>query len=227
MAWTYTDTEYVKLYRKFIGWEWYQDVNTKVLFLHCLLRANWKPGRWQGIEYKAGQFITSLRMLSKETGLTVDQVRTAIKHLKATGEITDFSQANFRIITVKNWHLYQTDTKPNPRPVPDQSQTVPNRYKNYRTIEDKNMYTPHTPPTFEEVQDYCFQNGYQNTDIEAFMAYNEAQNWKMDWKKALVLWAKKDKDRGKRSGNQFANMIRHDDYDMDAIEAAMLGGYDG
>lgn len=224
MAWTYTDTEYVKLYRKFIGWEWYQDVNTKVLFLHCLLRANWKPGRWQGMEYKAGQFITSLSRLAKETGLTVDQVRTALKHLKATGEVTDFRQANFRVITVKNWSQYQTDTKPNPKPLPNQSQTVPNRYKKIRTIEDKNMYVPHTPPTFEEVQDYCYQNGYQNTDIEAFMDYNEAQNWKMDWKKALVLWNKKDKERGKRSGNQFTNMIQHDDYDMADIEAAWLEG---
>ena len=81
-----------------------------------------------------------------------------------------------------------------------------------------------TPPTFEEVQDYCLQNGYQNTDVQAFMDYNEAQNWKMDWRKALVLWAKKDKERGKRSGNKFTDMIQHDDYDMAAIEAAWMEG---
>ena len=28
--WEYTDTEYIKLFRKMLKWEWYSDVNTKV-----------------------------------------------------------------------------------------------------------------------------------------------------------------------------------------------------
>ena len=55
--WEYTDTEYIKLFRKMLNWEWYTDVNTKVLFLHCLLKANWKDGSWHGHKYKRGQFI--------------------------------------------------------------------------------------------------------------------------------------------------------------------------
>lgn len=218
MAWNYTDTEYIKLYRKFIGWEWYQDVNTKVLFLHCLLRANWKPGRWQGMEYKAGQFITSLSQLSKETGLTVMQVRTALKHLKLTGEVTDFQQANFRIITVKNWVRYQADNKPINKPLTDDQQAVNNRYKKIISIKDKNVYKE---PTQTEIEEYCLQKNYQINDIDKFISYNSGKGWSMDWKVALDLWYKKGKE-SKPKQNSFNMMIQHDDYDMDELERKLL-----
>ena len=105
--WEYTDTEYIKLFRKMLNWEWYTDINTKVLFLHCLLKANWKDGAWHGHTYKRGQFITSLPSLSKETGLSIQQVRTALKHLKSTGELTVKNYSKFRVITVVSYDSFQ------------------------------------------------------------------------------------------------------------------------
>ena len=34
--------DYVKISRKILDWEWYTDINTKVLFLHILLKAKQK-----------------------------------------------------------------------------------------------------------------------------------------------------------------------------------------
>lgn len=109
--WNYSDNEFIKIYRKMLNWEWYTDVNTTKLFLHCLLRANWKPGRWRGYKYDRGQFITSLAKLSKETGLTVRQVRTALEHLIETGEVTSKNFPRFRIITVLAYDDYQKSDK--------------------------------------------------------------------------------------------------------------------
>lgn len=114
---------YIKLYRKMLTWEWYDDINTKILFLHCLLRAEWKSGSWHGINYEAGQFITSLPNLVKETGLSLQQVRTALNHLKATGEVTDFRQGNARIITIVKWNEYQGDNRSTNRLSTDFQQT--------------------------------------------------------------------------------------------------------
>lgn len=102
---------FIKLYRKLIDWEWYDDTNTFRVFTHCLLRANWKPCKWHGVDIEAGQFITSLANLAEETHLTVMQVRTALNHLILTGEITSYQQGKFRIITVNNWCQYQGDNK--------------------------------------------------------------------------------------------------------------------
>lgn len=117
MAWNYSPKEFIKVYRKFMEWEWYTDVNTKTLFLHCLLRANWKAGSWKGINYRPGEFITSLPSLAEESGLSVQQVRTSLEKLISTGEITSKTTDSVtgrkltrnRIITVNNWDEYQVD----------------------------------------------------------------------------------------------------------------------
>ena len=98
-------------YRKIMQWEWYTDVNTAHLFRHCILRANYQDTMWRGIEVKRGSFITSLQTLSTETGLTVKQVRTALEKLEKTGEVANCSTSKYRIITVKNYDLYQLEGK--------------------------------------------------------------------------------------------------------------------
>ena len=45
---------WVKLHRQLLDWEWYTDINTKVVFLHCLIKANWEDKRWRGVVIKRG-----------------------------------------------------------------------------------------------------------------------------------------------------------------------------
>ena len=99
---------FIKLDRNILEWGWYQNVNTKVLFLHCLLRANWKPGVWKGQKYERGEFITSIKSLADETGLTEQTVRTALKNLKLTGELTNKTTSKYSVITVNNYDKYQS-----------------------------------------------------------------------------------------------------------------------
>lgn len=89
---------FVKFDRKMTEWEWYRDVPTKVLFIHCIFRANWKIGCVNGTKIKRGQFVTSLAKLSEETGLTIRQTRTALEHLEMTGELTNETSAKGRAL---------------------------------------------------------------------------------------------------------------------------------
>lgn len=98
---------WIKLFSKFVNWEWYTDQNTKSLFLHCLLKANWKESKFMGETIPRGSFVTSLDSLGKELGLTVQEIRTALKHLISTNELTSKSTNKYRIITVVNYELYQ------------------------------------------------------------------------------------------------------------------------
>lgn len=100
--------DYIKLSRKILEWEWYSDIKTCRLFLHMLLKANWKDGRFQGMEVPRGSFISSLQNLSTETSLSVREVRTALEHLESTGEVTHKGHAKHSVFTVKNYALYQT-----------------------------------------------------------------------------------------------------------------------
>lgn len=98
---------YIKLHRQFSEWEWYKDINTKTLFIHCLISANFKDAKWQGITIKRGQFTTSLQHLADECGLSVRNVRTSIEKLEKTGEIIVQSTNKYTLITVCKFDVYQ------------------------------------------------------------------------------------------------------------------------
>lgn len=137
------------MFRKMVFWEWYTDVNTTKLFLHCLLMANWRPGRWKGISYERGQFITSIDHLSKETGLTVQEVRTALDHLKATNEITSESTNRYTLITVVSFEKYQGEQQAN-----QQTNNTQNNKRNNKQATNKqqqNKNNKNNKNTTEEV----------------------------------------------------------------------------
>lgn len=98
---------FIKVHRQMVQWGWYKDPVVKVLFLHFLLTANFKDMEWMGRTIKSGQLVTSNNHLAEDLGLSVQQVRTALKKLKKTGEITSESTNKYTVITLVNWGKYQ------------------------------------------------------------------------------------------------------------------------
>ena len=128
---------FIKLYKKMLQWEWYKNPNTARLFIHCLLKANWKPTRWHGVDLAPGQFVTSISKLSEETGLTVSQVRSNLNALHLTGELTSKTTNKYRVITVNNWCSYQANDKQTDKQTASKLATD----KEYKEIKNKrNIY---------------------------------------------------------------------------------------
>ena len=128
---------FIKLHRKILKWEWYQETNVFRVFLHLLLKANHAPARWQGIEIKAGQLVTSYRHLAAELDLSPDTVHRAIKKLVSTGEIEVCPNARNTIITLKNYIEYQ-DSRTLSERSPNDSRTLPERKPNQTRIIENN-----------------------------------------------------------------------------------------
>ena len=100
------NTGFIKMHRKFMEWEWYGDNNTKVLFLHCLLSVNWADRKWRGKIVKRGTFLTSIERLAGETCISYQNVRTSLKRLKSTHEITYVTTRKGTCITVCKFDSY-------------------------------------------------------------------------------------------------------------------------
>lgn len=98
---------WIKLHRKITEWEWYKDIPVRILFEHLLLTATHKEITRKNKTIKPGSRMTSLSELSHETGLSMQQIRTALNKLKSTCEVTCEITNQNSIITVNNWNLYQ------------------------------------------------------------------------------------------------------------------------
>jgi hypothetical protein len=115
---------FITLHRKLLDWEWYSDINTKTLFIHCLLKANWEDKNWRGIDVKRGSFVTSYDSLSKETKLTIQQIRTSIFKLTKTQEINIQTTNKFTLLTIVKYEDYQSlETKPTHKQQTNNKQT--------------------------------------------------------------------------------------------------------
>lgn len=136
---------WISISRNILDWGWYMDKNTFKLFLHMLLKANWKDGEFMGVKIERGSFATSFSTLVAETGLTEREVRTAVKHLISTGEVTSERHPKFTVFTIKNYCLYQqSDTQvTGKRQASDRQMTVERHRSDTgaSTIEQRNKET--------------------------------------------------------------------------------------
>lgn len=145
---------WIKLHRKFLDWEFYDDINTKVLFLHLLLNANYEDKKWQGILIKRGQLVTSREHLAKQVGLSIQQVRTSLDKLENNQQITRKTTNKYTLITIEKYGLYQSydDYITNKQPAKQ-----PTNNHNIRNKEIKNNIYE-----FQKNQNDNFESLYEN-----------------------------------------------------------------
>ena len=142
---------YIKIFRSILGWEWYQDSNTKAVFLHLLLNANWEETRYRGVVVPRGSLIAGRKSIAHDLGMTERAVRTSLDHLKSTGEVTIQSTNRFSVITIVNWDNFQgveekatsqmSSQRSGKRPATDQQPTTYKEYKEYKNIRSEEVYT--------------------------------------------------------------------------------------
>jgi len=75
--------------------------------MHLLLKANFKKKKWRDITVEKGEFISSYKHLAKDTGLSFQQVKTAVNHLVKTGEIKTRSTNKYTVFAITNYLKYQ------------------------------------------------------------------------------------------------------------------------
>jgi len=98
---------FITLSRKILQWEWYTDANTMRLFIHCLLKANWKDKNWRGMVVRRGTFITSQQNLADDLGLSRKQIQLSLDKLIETGEVHKKGHNKYTLVTIVKYDDYQ------------------------------------------------------------------------------------------------------------------------
>lgn len=165
----------------------------KTILITLLLMADHEGNEWEyhGQKYKTqpGQFVTSLPSIVEECGkgVTIQNVRTALKRFEKLEFLTDKSTKQNRLITIVNWGLYQDkstrDNRQSNSQLTDDQQTPnsqltannngimqsPNKEKNESEISSADIekvadyyqavIRPLSPNDFNELKQDCKQYG--------------------------------------------------------------------
>ena len=149
---------WVKIYDSILEWEWSDDPNMVSLWVHLLLRANYKDKKWHGIEVKRGQLVTGRAVLSELTGLSERSIRTCLARLQETGEIFIKTTNKYSIITICKYERYQQNEKTNDqqttskRPANDQQTTT--TLERIEEVEYNNNLSDDKLSSLKEVVDF-------------------------------------------------------------------------
>lgn len=153
---------WVKLHRKLLEWEWYEDAHMVHLLVHLLLTATHEARKYKGLTIKRGQLVTSIKKLAEALGVSETSTRRRMKRLKSGGFLTIKVAHNITTITICNYDSYQMDKKESGGRMAEEwrknggkvAEAHSNRYnkKGRRSNEDNtSLQSPLPPPRVREV----------------------------------------------------------------------------
>lgn len=160
---------FIKIDRNILQWRWFNDANTFRVFVWLLLVANISDKPFESITVHRGQKATSYGTIARNLAISYDQTRTAVEHLKITGEITVRKYPKFLVISITNYDEYQSKsqakTQSNPMQVPCKSQQSKNSNTNVLLKKERNGapapgFEPGRSPDVEKLE-----NGMNRIEI--------------------------------------------------------------
>lgn len=210
---------FFKVDRNIRYWRWLKSPKTAVVWIWILASANIEPHDFEGETIQRGELATSRRTICEFTGLTENEVRTALKHLKSTGEITVRLRPKYQVITITSYCKYQdhfTGKGTGRSPAKHRQSTGRSpQSKNIRMEEgkeEKNMCVDTHTPSLSEVEEYFQRFSRSKEDSQKFYAYNAAKGWKIgntpikDWHSAADMWINRDNDNEASTNHEDSNL---------------------
>jgi hypothetical protein len=137
----------------------------------------------QDVSLLPGQFIFSYSIAEKNTGLSMQNLRTCIRDLKNKNYIDLKSTNKYSVITICNY-TNNKDTK-----------TDKQQASNKQTTSKQQASGGFKIPTIQQIEEYAKKINY-NLDPDIFFnSYNQkgwmvGKNKMVDWKSAVVNWKK-------------------------------------
>lgn len=135
------NTGWFKLHRKIIDTSFYCKPLTCHLAIHLLMIANTEDKETffngQFIKVKRGECIVGRNKLSRDTGLSEQEIKTASKHLLNCHFITSKSTNRYTLISILKYDDYQgkqTAEQPAEQPATNQQPTTSKELKNKELI---------------------------------------------------------------------------------------------
>lgn len=180
---------WIKLHRSLLEWEWFDDHNATRLLIFLLISVNHEDKKWKGVTVKAGSMIFSWETLSNSIGLTIQQVRSAMKKLESSREVNRQSTNQYQIITLVKWDKMQSDRK---KLTGNQQQNQQTDNKRITTTKEEEEYkeekTETGTPSLGEVIYFFDSKGYDSIYASKVFEWYQYRNWEVNGESILKKW---------------------------------------
>ena len=200
---------------KLDSWCWRGNMNKNYLMMYLLVKANFKDEPFETIIVKRGQLVFSYDRLSLETGMPLQTLRTTLRDLEKTNQITTKSTRKWSLLTIceyDSWQensdksntqsVTQTDTQTDTNIINKEIQELKEENKRLKeeltNVSKKKASSVFVPPSIEEVDAYVKEHGY-HFSAEHFVSFYASKGWMVgknkmkDWKMACRTWENKRK----------------------------------
>lgn len=98
---------WVKLHRKILEWEFYNDMPVRSVFIHLLLKAEFETVVSHGITVQRGQALVTVKGLAEDLKITEKQVRRAFTDLQKYNAVMVEGTNKHSLLTIVNYDGYQ------------------------------------------------------------------------------------------------------------------------
>jgi len=197
---------WIKLWRKSLDAGWLQNHKLWTFWCWCLMKASHKEHDqiigYQKIHLMPGEFVFGLKVASKELKMSIQSIRTCVKFLKTSENLTVKPTNKFSTISIINWNTYQdkeieTNSQTNKR-LTNKQQTTNNKQECNKNVKNVKIYIPDNFSISERVKVWAYKNNFQNLEqhLEHFKLSCTAKGYKyVDWDSAFMRaikdnWAK-------------------------------------
>lgn len=223
---------WIKLHRSLKDWEWYGDKNALLLLIHLLVSVNYEDKKWRGVTIKAGSMVLSWETLSTQTGLTIQQCRTAMSKLEASKEVTRQSTNRFQVVSLVKWDKLQSDNKQITNKLIGKQQTnnkqitTTKEYKEYKETKELTLMekitrrktefsdlvfqyqNEYNPELLQEFIDYWTEHGIKDRKMRFEKEKSFSVSLRLNrWFKNQKQW-KKEKSSAKKEKKTLAQIMR-------------------
>lgn len=212
---------YVWTWRKSLDAGWLKNHKLWAFWSYCILKASYQEHDviigTQTVHLIPGQFIFGRKKAAEDLDLSEQEVRTILKYLEKSENLTIKSTNKFSIITIVNWNTYQgggfeinqqiNQPLTSNQPATNQPLTTYNKGNKGKKGNNSKTHLPDDFQISDAVRKWAEKNNHQNLDahLESFKLTCLAkgyqyQSWDAAFMKAVRdNWAKIEQYQGGKS----------------------------
>lgn len=195
----------------------------KTILITLLAMANHKEKEWEwkGHKYvaKPGQFVTSLPSIVEKSGkgISVQNVRTALKRFEKLEFLTDESTKQNRLITLLNWGLYQHTEGDLTDDLTVSQQTTNSQLTANKNVRRKEGKKRESSPkqVYDETSDFYILASFMYEQILKNNPNHKQPNLQ-GWSNDFRLMMETDK-RDKKEIARLVKWVQQDDFEMSNV----------